>query len=381
MAKKSENGVAFFERGSWYHRIRFYDEDYIVRYGKKGGFKTPEDAEKSYYKYLQAFEEQKTRLRQQRDNSLELKQYLQSWLERQSHFTTTTKKVYQCVLEKALPMMQEIRLCIVNENYIDAAVRMVSVQTRSYGLKLYELFSMALSDAFSDGLIDHNPMKYCKRPVREKTELRILNEQEKKIFLQYAKGTNWYLEITLCMFCGLKRGEVYALRLSDFDFNRKTVSIKNQIVGEYRRGQNGKVTSRPVEKKITKENGRRVIGVPDSILKDVEIRKMEKEGEALFCGDLYQNRGLLCCQKNGDYRSLSSLDTALRKICRKMGIEKLSAQDLRDMYAEMMLKSEQVSFLTLTGLMGYSSIEETYERYSSLVENDFSHNKYIDKIF
>ena len=46
MAKKSENGVAFFERGSWYHRIRFYDEDYIVRYGKKGGFKTPEDAEK-----------------------------------------------------------------------------------------------------------------------------------------------------------------------------------------------------------------------------------------------------------------------------------------------------------------------------------------------
>lgn len=129
MAKKSENGVAFFERGSWYHRIRFYDEDYIVRYGKKGGFKTPEDAEKSYYKYLQAYEEQKIRLRQQRDNSLELKQYLQSWLERQSHFTTTTKKVYQCVLEKALPMMQEIRLCIVNENYIDAAVRMVSVQS------------------------------------------------------------------------------------------------------------------------------------------------------------------------------------------------------------------------------------------------------------
>ncbi|MFR3184653.1 MAG: hypothetical protein ACLTVV_15905 [Ruminococcus sp.] len=35
MTQKSKNGIAFFERGSWYHRIRWYDEDYLVRYGKK----------------------------------------------------------------------------------------------------------------------------------------------------------------------------------------------------------------------------------------------------------------------------------------------------------------------------------------------------------
>lgn len=39
MAQKSKNGFAFFERGSWYHRMRLYDEEYLVRYGKKGGFK------------------------------------------------------------------------------------------------------------------------------------------------------------------------------------------------------------------------------------------------------------------------------------------------------------------------------------------------------
>lgn len=37
------------------------------------------------------------------------------------------------------------------------------------------------------------------------------------------------------------------------------------------------------------------------------------------------------------------------------------------MYAEMILKSEQVTFLTLTALMGYGAIEETYERYSDLM--------------
>lgn len=76
MTQKSKNDTAFFERGSWYHRIRYYDEGLRVRYGKKGGFKTEEEAEKSYNHYLNAFEEQKRRLRQKKNVSLGLKEYL-----------------------------------------------------------------------------------------------------------------------------------------------------------------------------------------------------------------------------------------------------------------------------------------------------------------
>lgn len=52
-----------------------------------------------------------------------------------------------------------------------------------------------------------------------------------------------------------------------------------------------------------------------------------------------------------------------------------------DMYAEMMLKSENVSLLELTALLGYDSIDETCERYADLVERDFGHNPYIDQMF
>lgn len=78
MAQKSKNGTAFFERGSWYHRFRCYDADYLVRYNKKGGFKTEEEAEASYQVYLNAFEEQKRKLRQKKDESLDLKSYFQN---------------------------------------------------------------------------------------------------------------------------------------------------------------------------------------------------------------------------------------------------------------------------------------------------------------
>ena len=34
-----KNSVAFFENGSWYHRTKILNNDYTVKYGKKGGFK------------------------------------------------------------------------------------------------------------------------------------------------------------------------------------------------------------------------------------------------------------------------------------------------------------------------------------------------------
>lgn len=106
--KKSKNGVAFFERGSWYHRIRYFNEDYIVKYGKKGGFKTEEEAEKSYWRYNAEFENSRQRLWQKRDTSMELKQYLQTWVNQQTSFQENTRYLYRHVLGKALPYMQDL---------------------------------------------------------------------------------------------------------------------------------------------------------------------------------------------------------------------------------------------------------------------------------
>lgn len=98
-------------------------------------------------------------------------------------------------------------------------------------------------------------------------------------------------------------------------------------------------------------------------------------------GDDYQDYNLICCQKNGNYKSTAAMNTALKRICEKAELPNVSVQDLRDMYAEMMLKSKQVSFLTLTGLLGYASIEATFERYSHIANKDFSYNTYIDRVF
>ncbi|MBQ7838946.1 MAG: tyrosine-type recombinase/integrase [Lachnospiraceae bacterium] len=355
MAQKSKRGIAFFERGSWYHRFRYYDADYLVRYNKKGGFKTEEEAEASYQVYLNAFEEQKRKLRQKKDESLDLKSYLQNWLQDQKHFEDTTRKVYQYVLGQAFSYMSECKLYMVNENYLNAVIRVISKRTPSYGLKLYELFSMALGDAFSECLIDYNPMIGVKRPDRGKVELHILPSEQKKLFLQYAKCSEWYLEILLGLFCGLKKQEIYNLKFNDFNLNQKTVSIRGKA--------------------------KREITIPDAVFRELQIRRVKIQSNEFLYGERYYNNDLICCQKNGNYKSQSAFNNALKTICRKAGLPRVTVQDLRDMYAEMMLKSKHVSILVLTGLLGYASIEETYERYSNLATCDFSHNEFINQIF
>ena len=51
--------IAFFYRGSWYHRKKELLENGKTKYGKLGGFKTPEEAEESYFKCLKKYEEQR----------------------------------------------------------------------------------------------------------------------------------------------------------------------------------------------------------------------------------------------------------------------------------------------------------------------------------
>ena len=198
-------------------------------------------------------------------------------------------------------------------------------------------------------------------------ELYILNEQEKVMFIKYVKYSAWYLEVLLSMFCGLKRGEIYALKFKDFNIEERTVTISRQVVAEYVKKENGKYTCIPVEKEVETESAKRILKVPSIIIEELEKRKIRNEGEKVLFGNDYKDNDLVSCQNNGGYRSLSSMNAALKRICKKADISTVTTQDLRDMYAERMLKSEQVSFSMLTALMGYGSVEETYERYSDLM--------------
>ena len=79
----NEKRVAFFENNSWYHRYKELQDDMTVKYSKKGGFETPEEAEESYWKYENRFKEKQRefQIAYMKNADIMFGDYLKYWFE------------------------------------------------------------------------------------------------------------------------------------------------------------------------------------------------------------------------------------------------------------------------------------------------------------
>ena len=93
--------------------------------------------------------------------------------------------------------MDDIVLGSVNSNYLSQLIAAISRQRASYGEKLYELFSMAIGDAFRQELIAYNPMVNVKKPARQKKELVRLNEEQRKTLFRAVFACEGRFELLL----------------------------------------------------------------------------------------------------------------------------------------------------------------------------------------
>ena len=208
-----EKRVVFFEGKSWYHRIKELQDDLTTKYGKKGGFETPEEAEKSYWEYEKRYQKKQRDLQiaKMQKTDVMLGDYLEYWFENifSPRIETTTRMVGAYTLYNLiLPSMEaDIKLKYISVEYLDALLERVAKICPSAGNKGRELLSIAMKDAAGDKFISYNPMPETKPYPRAKPKVRVLGKEKLKVFLEAASKNPWYLEILLGLFCGLRKGD------------------------------------------------------------------------------------------------------------------------------------------------------------------------------
>ena len=81
------------------------------------------------------------------------------------------------------------------------------------------------------GLINENPCSRAEHPKAEEIDVRVLTEEEiPKLLDALSDAPPQYSTITqLALLLGARRGEICALRWSDIDFEKKTLSIKRTV--------------------------------------------------------------------------------------------------------------------------------------------------------
>lgn len=374
----------FYEGSSWFHRVKILQSDGSTKYSKRGGFSTPEEAEQSYRKYEEEYAKAYRAYYAQTKKDFELKDYLVYWLEEifTPRIANATKVLANFVLyDLILPNMdQSIKIKYVNVEYLDALLERVSKAFESAGNKGREFLNIALRDAVELGYIKSNPVPMTKPYKRKKPHIQVLSKEKLKFFLSKAVDSPWYLEILLGLFCGLRKGEIYGLKFSDFDMERRIVTISRQVTSNPIISEDG--TSYQVAEKLPKtENGNRRLRVPEAVMKELRNRQEKVGQDKERFGESYIDEGYISCRENGLPHSMAAMNSALTRLCSRNGLPHITVHGLRHMYATI-LAEQGVPLVKISALLGHSSIHMSFEYYiETMDENDrimsFMYNHFV----
>lgn len=368
-------GAVFFERGSWYHRFKLFQEDGTTKYSKKGGFKTAKEAEQSYRKYEAEYKKAYRAYHAASIKNLDLKEYLVFWMDEiyRARVENTTYMLASYVLYDLLfPNMEHgIRLRHMNAEYLDSLLEKASRSCASAGNKCRELLNAAMKDAAAEGFIHRNPVPDTKPYKRKKPKIVVLSKEKMKLFLEKASDSNWYLEILLGLFMGLRKGEISGLKFSDIDVENRTLRIERQVTSDpyVGKGDSKIVKYRMVEKEPKTMNSYRTLRVPETIMDEIRKRKQQNDLKKEQFGEGYMDNDYLSCAENGASHSASAFNNALTKLCGRNGLPHLTVHSLRHMYATI-LTEQGVPLVKVSALLGHSSVYTTFEYYCEVMDEN-----------
>ena len=384
---KRGSAVAFFERGSWYHRTKELLENGKTKYSKKGGFKSPEDAEESYWKCLDDYNQSVRNFNTTVvDREIMFKDYLYFWLDNiysERAESSSIMVAAYAIKDLIIPNLDyEIKLRFVTSEYLQDLFDRIAKITDYSGVTARSIIYIALKEAVENGFINNNPTSNTKIYDRKKPKIIIFNKRQLKRFLSYAKKENWYLEILLGLFCGLRKGEIMGLKFSDFDFEENTVVIERQLgyKAEIEKGSWKLLDQVIIEKDPKTPNSFRKLRVPKIIMREVKKRQeLINKYKSYLCDEFIDN-DFISCQENGLPRGLGSINNYLNKLCQRSSLPKITAHALRHMCATI-LAEQGVPLEKISGLLGHSSIHTTYEYYCEVMDDKEQILAYMNNVF
>lgn len=222
------------------------------------------------------------------------------------------------------------------------------------------LFNM-LELAKENDVLRYNP---CKKSVKsdmgkpsDKKEALTLDVQRK--FLEGATGQSYENQFRFMLQTGLRTGELVGLEWRHVDFENRVLTIEQSMeyrykVGEWRLGPTKSLS------------GNRTIPLTDEA---VRILKAQKEKNKKIREIPEEWKDFIFLSRKGEPVKNSTYDTALFKICDKVGIDRFSMHVLRHTFATRCIEAGMKP-KTLQKLLGHSSIQITMNLYVHVTEDE-----------
>jgi integrase len=212
----------------------------------------------------------------------------------------------------------------------------------------------ALNDALRWGVVVRNVALFAKAPRIPRREMQTWSPDETRRFLDAARGDRLEGLYVLALTCGMRQGELLALRWEFVDLDARLVQVR----GTLRRTKAGVQITEP-------KNGRyRQAALCETAIDALRRHRMNQELERARVGSAWRDEGFVFTNSiGGPLEAPNMLRSSFKPLIEASKVRRIRFHDLRHTCASLLLAQNTHPKL-VAELLGHSSVSVTLSVYA-----------------
>jgi integrase len=324
------------------------------------------------------------------DNVKESKTTLYSWM---MEWLDTYKKPYiaettyethysvikNCIKDSTLGNMQLVK---IKKHHIQELYNKIQ-DKKSMLKRLHIILKDSLNEAVENKLLKKNPIGILKSPKADRPDIRIFTIKEQERFIQALDGCNRRVALMLALQTGLRIGELCGLKWSDFDLDKKTITV-NRSLKRVKVVFNAKTkgnTTQMLERTPKTQSSKRTIPLMDTAIKTLMEHKKEWQIIEMKHKLVWKDENWIFSTLDGGYIEPRNLVRSFKAVLKKANLPDINFHALRHTFVSRLLEAGE-NIKTISELIGHTDVAFTLNTYAHILhENKQSAVNKIDSLF
>ncbi len=294
--------------------------------------------------------------------------FLGRWLEQiEPNVAPRTHERYREIATKNLvPLLGQIALTKLRPDQIAAAYVKALRSGRRDGTgglsartvhHMHRILKQALATAVRWRMLTRNPVESVDPPKVERRKMSALDAVNTAKLLVHFRGTRMFIPVLIAVMCGLRRGEITALRWGSVDLRRGQLSVIESM----------EQTAKGVRSKETKSGRARTVALPGMVVDELRRARVAQAEELLKVGVRLADQTHVIVQVDGRPLQPNSLTHEfVRLLAKAKGLPRIRFHDLRHTHATHLL-ANGVHPKVAQERLGHASVGVTLDLYSHVL--------------
>jgi integrase len=296
-----------------------------------------------------------------------LAQFLERWLANvKANVSPRTHERYEEIAKKNLiPPLGAITLTKLNPMQIAAAYTKALTDGRSDGKgglsprtvhHMHRVLKQALTQAVRWQVLIRNPVDAVDPPKVERRRMTTYDMSQTAALIDAVRGTPMFIPILLAVLCGMRRGEIAALRWRNVDLTTGQLSV----------AASAEQMNSSVRLKETKNGRARTVAMSGTVRDELRAHRLQQAQDMLKLGTRLTDDNFVAALANGSPMQPTFITHEWVRVISTIDLPRVRFHDLRHAHATHMLSSG-IHPKVASERLGHSKVGITLDLYSHVL--------------